>query len=142
MIDEPDFKRRIHTKAVPRGGGLGMLVAFAAVSAAFFSLAAAGGDAKSRDMLKLLAPLTILLPLGILDDRRGLRARTKFLFQTLAALVAWLLGFRLESCLGFHFPVWLGLPLTLFWIVAFINAFNMIDGVDGLAAGIGIISAV
>ena len=142
MIDKPDFKRRIHTKAVPRGGGLGMLVAFAAVSAAFFGLTAVGGDAKSWDMLKLLAPLAILLPLGVMDDRRGLRARTKFIFQALAALLAWSLGFRMGGCLGMRFPVWLGLPLTLFWIVAFINAFNMIDGVDGLAAGVGVISAL
>ena len=142
MIDKPDFKRRIHTKAVPRGGGLGMLTAFAAVSAAFFSLTAAAGDAKSWDMLKLLAPLAILLPLGVMDDRRGLRARTKFIFQALAALLAWALGFRMGGCLGMRFPAWLGLPLTLLWIVAFINAFNMIDGVDGLAAGIGVISAL
>ena len=141
MVDKPDFKRHIHTKTVPRGGGLGMLVAFVTISAIFFSLTCRGGDATSQKMLKLLAPLAILLPLGVLDDRRGLRARTKFLFQTLAALVAWLLGFRMEVCFGIHFPVWLGLPLTLFWIVAFINAFNMIDGVDGLAAGVGIISA-
>ncbi len=142
MIDQPDFKRHIHTRVVPRGGGLGMLVAFATVSAIFFGLAASGGDAKSWDMLKLMAPLAILLPLGILDDKRGLRARTKFFFQTIAALAAYFLGFRMERCLGFHFPVWISMPLTLFWIVAFINAFNMIDGVDGLAAGVGIISSV
>jgi len=142
MVDKPDFKRHIHTRIVPRGGGLGMLVAFVTVSAIFFGITASGGDAKSWDMLKLLAPLAILLPLGILDDRCGLRARTKFLFQTLAALAAYFLGFRMERCLGIHFLVWISLPLTLFWIVAFINAFNMIDGVDGLAAGVGIISSV
>ena len=142
MMDKPDFKRRIHTRPVPRGGGLGMLLAFVAVGCIYFGLARQGADEAPYEMLKLMLPLAILLPLGILDDRIGLKARTKFFFQTLAALAAWGLGFRMNACLGIAFPVWLGCILTVLWIVAFINAFNMIDGVDGLAGGIGLISAV
>ncbi len=142
MMDKPDFKRHIHKRAVPRGGGLGMLLAFTGVSTAFFGLLCRGCGNAPAEMQRLLVPLVILLPLGLVDDRFGLSARTKFIFQMLAALLAWWLGFRMNSCFGAHFPSWLGCLVTVFWIVAFINAFNMIDGVDGLASGIGFISAV
>ncbi|MBR0460103.1 MAG: hypothetical protein IJJ26_12775 [Victivallales bacterium] len=140
LLDKPDFARHIHTRTVPRGGGLGMLLAFVGVTAIYFGVFHKGQSAPIL-MLKLMAPLGILLPLGILDDRYGLRPRTKFLFQILAAGLAWHFGFRMSGCFGITFPVWLGFFFTIFWIVAFINAFNMIDGVDGLAAGVGIISA-
>ncbi|OQC16052.1 MAG: putative undecaprenyl-phosphate N-acetylglucosaminyl 1-phosphate transferase [Lentisphaerae bacterium ADurb.Bin082] len=142
MIDKPDFARHIHKRAVPRGGGLGMMLAFVGVIIAYALIFSKRGIGVSLSGLWLLLPLGILLPLGVLDDRFGLMARTKFLFQGLAALLAWFLGCRFETCFGLHFPVWLSLPLTILWIVAFINAFNMIDGVDGLAAGVGIISAL
>lgn len=143
MMDRPDFKRHIHTHAVPRGGGIGMLLAFIVSSAVYFCFLYHGGRPDTpRELVRILAPLAILLPLGVLDDRFTLRARTKFICQILAALLAWCLGLRLETVLGVHLPAWLGLPLTVIWITAFINAFNMIDGVDGLASGIGLISAV
>ena len=141
MLDKPDFKRHIHKRAIPRGGGLGMMLAFVTVVVAFSFLPLTDGSPLNPKALWPLLPLGILLPLGVLDDRFGLMARTKFFFQGMAALLAWFLGCRFETCFGVHFPVWVGLPLTLLWIVAFINAFNMIDGVDGLAAGVGIISA-
>ena len=141
MMDKPDFARHIHRRAVPRGGGLGMMLAFIAVTSAYTEFTIRNGTAKSMEALWLLLPLSILLPLGILDDRFGLKARHKFIFQGLAALMAWFLGCRMETFFGTTLPTWLGLPLTLLWIVTFINAFNMIDGVDGLAAGVGIISA-
>ena len=142
MIDKPDFARHIHKRAVPRGGGLGMILAFVGVIVAYAVMSSQKGIGISLAALWVLLPLGILLPLGVLDDRFGLMARTKFLFQGLAALLAWFMGCRFETCFGLHFPVWLALPLTILWIVAFINAFNMIDGVDGLAAGVGIISAL
>ncbi len=141
LLDKPDFARHIHTRTVPRGGGLGMLLAFVGVSAIYFGMFPEGKGTPAEIMLKLMIPLGILLPLGVLDDRFGLRPRTKFLFQILAAGLAWHFGFRMNGFFGISFPVWLGFLFTIFWIVAFINAFNMIDGVDGLAAGVGIISA-
>ena len=118
-----------------------MLFAFVIVSALFLGLVDTDDEAPIT-MLKLLLPLGILMPLGVLDDRFGVRARRKFLFQILAAAVAWYVGFRMERCFSLSLPVWLGFPFTIIWIVGFINAFNMIDGVDGLAAGIGFISAL
>lgn len=139
MLDRPDFKRHIHTRVVPRGGGLGMLLAFALVTPA--ATAWLLPDALP-EVLKFLAPLLVLCPLGVADDRLTLRPGIKFLLQTASALLAWLLGLRMVGLFGWHFPLWLDCLCTLFWIVALINAFNMIDGVDGLASGVGLISAV
>ncbi len=138
MLDRPDFKRHIHTRVVPRGGGLGMLLAFALVTPA----ATAWLQPDSLpEVLKFLAPLAILCPLGIVDDRISLRPGLKFVLQTAAALLAWLLGLHMTSLFGWQLPLWLDGLLTVFWMVALINAFNMIDGVDGLASGVGLISA-
>ena len=142
MVDRPDFKRHIHRVPVPRGGGLGMIVAFAAVTLLFFGLVLKESEGVFREALRFLAPLLVLVPVGIWDDKAGMMARTKLLFQFLAAGLAWWLGFRLEGFFGIHLPIWLCFALTLVWIVGFINAFNMIDGVDGLASGVGAISAI
>ena len=140
MVDKPDFSRHIHTHAIPRGGGLAIFVSFAALLLLFTGIHPPLGKHACQEGFRLLAPLCILIPLGVIDDRIGLKARTKFLFQIAAAAIAWILDYRLAVCFGHPLPPWLCLPLTILWIVAFINAFNMIDGVDGLASGIGIIS--
>ena len=142
MVDKPDFKRHIHHVAVPRGGGLAIILSFTIVALVFFGWVMRENEEVFKECLRFLAPCAILVPLGICDDRFGLLARTKFLFQILAAALAWWLGFRLELFFGLVLPEWSCLILTILWIVGFINAFNMIDGVDGLAAGVGIISAV
>ncbi len=142
FLDKPDFQRHIHTVTVPRGGGIGFLLAFLlTVTGAFFLLHLLEREGATATFLAHVAPLAILIPLGLLDDRFTLKARTKFLFQILAAILAWCLGIRLESLFQWNLPPWIGAPLTVLWIVGLINAFNMIDGIDGLAAGVGIISA-
>ena len=142
MIDQPDYQRHIHTHAVPRGGGIGMILSFIVVVLFFFGYATDRSSGFFPNILKLFAPLVILVPLGVVDDKFGLSARIKFLFQIASAILAWSLGFRLNNFFALSFPSWLSFIFTLFWIVGFINAFNMIDGVDGLASGVGAISAV
>ena len=107
MVDKPDFKRHIHSVAIPRGGGLGAILAFVVVVILFF-----GGIMHERgelflESIRFLSPLVILIPLGICDDKWGLSAKTKFLFQIGAAVMAWMLGFRLTHCFGFSMPQWL-----------------------------------
>jgi UDP-GlcNAc:undecaprenyl-phosphate/decaprenyl-phosphate GlcNAc-1-phosphate transferase len=82
---------------------------------------------------------------GLVDDLRGMSAFGKLGFQCLAALIVFLFGFRVEMLsLGFgEFHIgWLSLPLTVLWIVGVTNAFNLIDGLDGLATGVALVALV
>jgi UDP-GlcNAc:undecaprenyl-phosphate GlcNAc-1-phosphate transferase len=92
----------------------------------------------------LLGGLIVFLA-GVRDDIRPLPARVKFCFQLLAAAVAIGLGVHIEQislfgsgCLELG---WLSLPITALWLVGITNAFNLVDGLDGLAAGLGVIAA-
>lgn len=136
--------RHIHTREVPRGGGIGMALAYIIV---LFLLRFTPNCPLVPYTFKLAVnnnlalPLLILLPLGLIDDKRGVNALIKLLVQCLAAVLCWSLGGRLTSIWGFDLPAWLSLLTTVFWIVGSINAFNLIDGLDGLAAGVSIISS-
>lgn len=141
MLDVPKDNRRVHRAPVPRCGGIGMIVSFLICVLVYAWQFGGTKPALPFGTLRVFLPLCILCPLGIVDDRFALSARWKFLFQMAAAAWCWQLGARLDSVFGVMLPWWGSLGLTVFWITAMINAFNMIDGVDGLAGGIGVVSA-
>jgi len=144
MLDIPLDNRRIHTKPVPRGGGLAIALSFIGCQVIYALLCKQLKLTPhlSFSQMRQLLPLLLLLPLGLVDDRSGVLARWKFLIQALSACWAWYLGVRLDNVFAFTLPTWLSFMLTIIWITAMINAFNMIDGVDGLASGIGMISSL
>ena len=89
----------------------------------------------------MLAGGLVIFALGLYDDMHGAGARLKFTVQVLVAASMYAVGFRIDA---FSVPFAghlvlgsFGLPLTLLWIVGVINAFNLIDGLDGLAGGVG-----
>jgi UDP-GlcNAc:undecaprenyl-phosphate GlcNAc-1-phosphate transferase len=90
----------------------------------------------------------LLLATGACDDRFGLRPATKLLVQIAVAAIAFQYGFRIDylsepfSNQTVALPLWVSWPLTTLWIVAVTNAVNLIDGLDGLATGLGAIIAV
>jgi UDP-GlcNAc:undecaprenyl-phosphate GlcNAc-1-phosphate transferase len=141
LLDLPGEHRKVHQFPVPRLGGVAMVIAFG-VGLALATLAAgdlnAGGLRPNRAPA-ILAGVTLLLVLGVIDDTRGMRALVKLAIQVAAALLAFGLGLSLDRL---HFP-WgivelgpLALPITVAWIVGVINAVNLIDGLDGLASGV------
>src|SRR5208282_6743840 len=83
-----------------------------------------------------------LLVVGLADDIHGLRPWKKLLGQTIAAVLVCLSGTRFGTLFGFELPPLLDGILVVVWIVAIINAFNLIDGLDGLASGLAVISAI
>jgi len=138
-----DGYRKKHSGRVPLLGGVAIYLAFLTPFGVFLLYQ----NAVSRlfflhftDMLALGAGATIILVLGICDDIKGLRARWKLLFQTVAALIMFFAGYRISGVSNpFGAPIQLGLlclPITLFWFLGASNAFNLIDGLDGLAAGV------
>ena len=142
LVDVPG-QRKIHTVSVPRVGGVG--VALAMVLA--LAVAAAAGRvsaADARAWLPVLAGGAVVLGVGLWDDLRPLPAWVKLAFQLVAAAVTVALGVRIEHVTVFGVTLGLGLlavPLTIAWIVGLTNAFNVMDGLDGLATGLAIIAA-
>jgi UDP-GlcNAc:undecaprenyl-phosphate GlcNAc-1-phosphate transferase len=137
---DPDAPR------VPRLGGIAVCLATTvALGAAALmpGLVDARSPAESAFLAGTLLAGWIVFAAGLLDDLYDLRPVTKLLAQCLAAVVAYGMGFRIEqvSFAGISLQVGvLSLALTMLWIVAVVNAFNLIDGLDGLATGIALVA--
>ena len=131
-VAEPG-ERRIHSRPTARLGGLAMYLGFG-LSAALFSI--------NPSTLGLLLSAAVITTLMVLDDLSGVRALSKLIFQVAASLLAIVVfGIYIHSVNlpGGHvvnLAVAVSIPLTLLWFVGLQNTINLIDGVDGLAAGV------
>ena len=137
-LDQPDHRKH-HVKPIPRLGGLAIMVAYALSLVLFASLPlSASLEARSQwnQILRLLPAVTLILFMGLVDDLRGLRPTTKIVAEICAAVTAYSAGVRLGG------EEWWGLPLTVLWLVGTSNAVNLIDGVDGLAAGVSLFATL
>lgn len=142
-IDIPKDDRRVHVKPTPLLGGLAIYFASILGIIIFIPL--------DRRIAGIIAGATVIVACGYYDDIKSLKAKTKFLFQILAALIVIYGGVEINR---FTNPLvfisgrkWIELgilsyPVTLLWIVGLTNAFNLIDGLDGLAAGVSVISSM
>jgi UDP-GlcNAc:undecaprenyl-phosphate GlcNAc-1-phosphate transferase len=145
-VDRPDHKRKIHKRAVPRSGGIAIVFGFAACYGALW-VSTGTGDIVAVDqsltlMWRLLPASALIFMTGILDDLINLRAKQKLGGQVLAAALAALGGVRFHIFEGYWWGDTVAVVLTLLWLVACTNALNLIDGLDGLAAGLAVIAAV
>ncbi|HMV68764.1 MAG TPA: MraY family glycosyltransferase [Myxococcota bacterium] len=137
--------RKVHTGAIPRLGGVAIVTSFYVPMIGLLFYSTRVGDAVWRD-LQLVAGLLggglVIAALGLYDDLRQASPRAKLVVQVLVALALCSLGFRIERLdLPFLPMIDLGIlswPLTVAWIVGVTNAVNLIDGLDGLAAGIAL----
>jgi UDP-GlcNAc:undecaprenyl-phosphate GlcNAc-1-phosphate transferase len=132
-LDQPGG-RKMHAIAVPRSGGIGIMGAYLLAVGLMLLLPASGNTVIERYadfLLKLLPAILTIFATGILDDWISLRPRFKLAGQFLAAALAYSAGIRLwEAPSGWE---WLAFGATCFWLVLASNAFNLIDGSDGLA---------
>ena len=138
LMDEPDGVRKVHTHRIPTLGGIGIFVGF------FFACNLIGEFyGFAMDNLFRLS-LVMLLLVGVKDDMLQISARRKLWFQMAAgAMAMWgsqavINDFRGVFGIG-EIPLWAGVMVTLFTFVVVINAYNLIDGADGLAGGLGVI---
>jgi UDP-GlcNAc:undecaprenyl-phosphate GlcNAc-1-phosphate transferase len=144
LVDQPDLDRKRHQVAVPRIGGVPVVAAFL-VSVGIVVVSVRGNSALEESFqfgLQVLPASMFILITGILDDLAGLRPVQKLAGQSLAALFACGAGLRFHIWDGSLLGEAAGFLLAFVWLVACSNAFNLIDGVDGLAAGLGFIAAL
>lgn len=138
LFDEPD-SRKHHMKITPSMGGIAI---FAGVFIAFLVFAEIFDHNKFRF---LLGAVIILFFTGFFDDLMDISPTNKLILQTVSAMIIFYSGFRITSfgglCWIYDIPYFLQMPLTLFFIVLFTNAYNFIDGVDGLAGSLGVIAS-
>lgn len=138
-IDVPKDGRRMHKTPTPLLGGLAIWFGFTLTSVLFCGL--------SAESVTMWAGATLIVLTGIIDDRFGIKAMLKFLIQIAVALGTVFFGDIMITeitFLGktFVFGEVLGTIISVFWIVALINAINLIDGLDGLACGVSCIGAL
>jgi UDP-GlcNAc:undecaprenyl-phosphate GlcNAc-1-phosphate transferase len=137
VVDRPEA-RRLNRRAVPRLGGIALFFGIFVPALAFLDL--------GRETRGLLLGAAVATTVGAIDDFRGLRWWEKLAGQTAAAAIPvgfgiWVHRFTFPV-LGIHvLPDWVGMPLSVLWIVAIMNMVNFLDGLDGLAAGVSAISA-
>src|SRR4051812_10527930 len=141
-------RRHIHEVAIPRMGGVAIYLAFVIGVATVVSLSNLihANAISGWHVYGLLWPATLIFFLGLCDDFRPLNARVKFAVQAIAAILLYAEGYRvnyfylLAGSNPLH-PV-LSFGLTILWVLWITNAFNLIDGMDGLAAGSALFSTL
>ena len=160
-IDKPDQFRRIHKGATPRMGGLGLAFGLALA----LGVAVSGHHFRAWEdfprWVVTLVPIglaaLIILGVGVIDDNREMSPRIKLLGQALAVAVLYVGGVRIDGITVLQLTIPLGSPaldvaiggwslhvaipgllVTLFWFLACMNIWNLIDGMDGLASGVGL----
>ena len=143
-IDIPG-DRKVHDRPIPRLGGFSIFVAFnlvLVVSSRFDFFYFPVDFLKEINFGWLFIASAVVLGLGAVDDFRRMPVSIKFFFQIIAGLIVALTGYRIEAIglpfLTIHLGA-LAIPATVFWVVAITNAINLLDGLDGLAAGTSLI---
>lgn len=153
-VDTPGDERRINTKAMPRLGGIAVITGFIVSMVYLLITMSIEGTlnlfGEEQYGVKLLGFLCGIIILGItcfVDDSKGIPPLTKLAGQIIAAIVVVYSGIRIENLnLPFFNEIGLNyvasIVLTLGWIIGITNAINLIDGLDGLSSGIGLISCL
>jgi UDP-GlcNAc:undecaprenyl-phosphate/decaprenyl-phosphate GlcNAc-1-phosphate transferase len=145
MVDKPD-PRRINKVPIPRGGGIAIVIGVFVSYTAFVVISGRPpfqSDVMTDAMFWKMSTLAVVVALiGLADDKFSLPPKVKLLGQTAVAALVWGwvgLGFR---HLWPALPAPLDFAFTVFWIVGAVNAFNLIDGLDGLASGLALIAVL
>ncbi len=144
IVDSPDGLRKLHQGVIPLGGGVAVYLSM------ILGLLAAGYLCHSAETAIWELSRVIILAAGFvcffgcIDDIFRLNARFKLAVQIFSVLPIVLVGYSVEKIVAFGYQIelgWLGIPLTVFWLIGCINALNLLDGMDGLASVVGLSTA-
>ncbi len=140
LVDCPD-ERKVHSAAIPRLGGISIYIAFFLPLSVIY-LSQHIDFIKMKLLAGLIIGSSIVFASGVYDDIKGIGAWHKLLVQILASIILYYFDIRINiisNPFGEPFRLgWLSMPFTVLWIAGITNAINLIDGIDGLAAGISI----
>jgi UDP-GlcNAc:undecaprenyl-phosphate GlcNAc-1-phosphate transferase len=146
VVDKPDSHRKAHLRPIPRAGGISLAISYSvallALGIALWKEGFSPSDPSIRLIVRLSPAVALVFLTGFLDDLWGLSPWWKLAGQTAAAACACWVGVRLAT------PAWYTGPMiaidvvSVFWLLLCANAFNLIDGMDGLATGVGLIAAI
>ena len=142
VMDQPDGARKVHRYPIPRVGGLAIAISYLA---AYVLVRPDDGSPLAQQISlvwRLLPGAALAFGVGLLDDLFNLKAWIKLIGQLGAAGLACLGGVRILSIGGTPTDAWWNVPLTILWLIACMNAFNLVDGLDGLAAGVGLFATL
>ena len=150
LVAVPTQERHMHSRALPRLGGVAIFLSLCACMAIAAWWGARHPSQYGTDFLKtlgtILVPAAVVFLLGVYDDLRGVGPYVKFTVQGIAAAMLYMGGLRIVNIpvlLGDRvLPWYIGLAATVIWVLAITNAFNLIDGLDGLAAGSALFSTM
>jgi UDP-GlcNAc:undecaprenyl-phosphate GlcNAc-1-phosphate transferase len=138
VVDQPS-ERKLHREAIPRLGGIAIFLSLFITTLVFLEM--------SRSVWGILAGLSLIFIIGLIDDLRSMPPKVKLLGQAGATLISMFIGRFYLADLGDLFgfgpivlPIWIAVPFTVFAVVGVINAINLIDGLDGLAGGVAVIA--
>jgi UDP-GlcNAc:undecaprenyl-phosphate GlcNAc-1-phosphate transferase len=140
VVDRPG-DRKTHKHPIPRVGGVAILLAYVLAFGCLLAVKLKAGllvwSAFPR-VIQLLPAAGLIFAIGILDDIIGLKPWQKLCGQIAASSLAFWAGVHVHAFGGHNFAPWWSFPLTIAWLVACTNAVNLIDGIDGLATGVGL----
>ncbi|HEX9756677.1 MAG TPA: MraY family glycosyltransferase [Nitrospiria bacterium] len=131
IVDKPDGHLKSHREPVPYLGGLSIYLAFLLSLSFTFSF--------SQEVLGIILSGTLVLILGLIDDLGVLSPQVKLVGQFIAIFILIKSGIYIQLA---FLPFWLQVTLTVIWLIVLVNAFNLIDVMDGLSAGVACLSAL
>lgn len=141
VVDEPDQNRKVHVYPIPRVGGIGIAIAYFLT----FWVIRPRGHELDREwslVLNILPAAGVIFATGLIDDFFSLKPWQKLGGQFVAALLAVWAGVMITTIGGNPIPPVVGAILTIGWLLVCTNAFNLVDGLDGLAAGVGLFATL
>lgn len=145
IVDQPDQQRKIHSAPIPRVGGVAIFTSVVFAYGLLLIARLSSGAIVWADLplvLRLLPALGVVFGIGLVDDIFGLSPWIRLAAETVAAILAWAGGVQVIAIGGYSLSDDLiSFVVTVLWIVTCTNAINLIDGVDGLAAGVSLFAS-